>query len=347
MIPKKLQQNHHLIKGNKIVLFLPVMPIMQSKHIKVLNYAIGLIVAIWMGIIIYRQINAKAEPQYWQQFDITLWTTQRKLFLLTSFFLILINWGFEAIKWQILLKKVEQISFLRSLRSVFTGISVSIITPNRVGEYAGRIIYLKSRNRITGIAANIVGSIAQFISAGAFGILGLLYYSTQVHYFWFAPWLIIGSLLVLLLLIFAYTHLEKVETLFGAWAWFKKYKKYISIIGRYNKTDLLKLIALSSLRYFIFASQNYLLLLALGLSMNSISTFAAIFSVFWCLAVLPSLALAELPLRTQMGYYFLGQIADQPLAIMAASFGLWCINLIFPAIIGLLLMLGAKILSDE
>jgi uncharacterized membrane protein YbhN (UPF0104 family) len=323
------------------------MPLLTSKHIKIFNYIFGIGVMIWMSIIIYRQVQAKAEPDYWLQFHVTTWALKRKIYLAIALFFILINWGLEAIKWQILLRRIEHLSFIRSLRSVFTGISVSIITPNRIGEYAGRIIYLKNRNRITGIAANIVGSIAQFISAAVFGILGLFYFSWKVRLFWFAPWLILGSILVLSLLVYTYFRLEKVEAIFGSFTWFKKHRKYIAIIGRYNRKELIQLISLSAIRYLVFASQNYLLLLALGITCPAISTYAAIFAVFWCLAVLPSLALAELPMRTQISYYFLSNIADQPILIMSASFGLWCINLILPAVIGLVLMIGARIFGDD
>jgi uncharacterized membrane protein YbhN (UPF0104 family) len=312
-----------------------------------LNWVLSIVIVIWLGMLIYKQVNTKTEIQFKQQLDITLWTAERKYYLLIAILLLLINWGVEAIKWQKLLAPLEHIHFLRSLRSVFTGISVSLLTPNRIGEYAGRIIYLKNRNRVAGIAANIVGSVAQFISAATLGIIGLIIYSIQVKTFWFAWYLVAGSALGLAALFYIYVDINRALLWAEQFSFLKKFIKRISLIRRYEKQALIQLIALSFLRYFIFSTQNYLLLLALDVHTPLLPTYAAIFSVFWCMAVLPSVAIAEVPMRTQLSYLFLGVLVDKPISIMTASFALWVINLIIPALVGLLLLLGAKILNDE
>ncbi|MGI4806204.1 MAG: hypothetical protein ACRYFL_15665, partial [Janthinobacterium lividum] len=71
------------------------------------------------------------------------------LFLVTV--LMLINWLLEAVKWQYLTKLLEKMSLWKAIEGVFCGLTMAIITPNRIGEYGGRILYLPPRKRIHGI----------------------------------------------------------------------------------------------------------------------------------------------------------------------------------------------------
>ena len=84
---------------------------------------------------------------------------------------MLINWSFEAIKWKILIEKIQKIKFLTSLKAVMAGITVSAFTPNRVGEFGGRIFFLESQNRTKAIVLTFLGNVAQLlvtIVVGAF-----------------------------------------------------------------------------------------------------------------------------------------------------------------------------------
>src|SRR5262245_18389218 len=59
----------------------------------------------------------------------------RLIILVAVVLLMFVNWSLEAVKWQRMLGRLEPIGFLRSLEAVFTGLTVSFFTPNRVGEY--------------------------------------------------------------------------------------------------------------------------------------------------------------------------------------------------------------------
>ena len=91
-------------------------------------------------------------------------------------FLMFVNWGIEAIKWQLLIKHIQQFSFFRSFKSVLSGCSVTMLTPNRVGEYGGRILYVKEDNRIKAISLTIVGSISQLLVTMIMGCFGLFFF---------------------------------------------------------------------------------------------------------------------------------------------------------------------------
>ena len=53
--------------------------------------------------------------------------------------MMFLNWLVEALKWRYMISKIENISIMTAYRAVLTGITVSTFTPNRIGEYGGRV----------------------------------------------------------------------------------------------------------------------------------------------------------------------------------------------------------------
>ena len=97
----------------------------------------------------------------------------RWLFIGTAI-LIPLNWGFEAKKWQLLGQKLEPISYLRAYRAVMVGLTLGFITPNRLGDYAGRVLELKSKQRLEAIGAIFIGRFCQLVATVIVGSVGLL-----------------------------------------------------------------------------------------------------------------------------------------------------------------------------
>ena len=57
---------------------------------------------------------------------------------------MLLNWGIEARKWQMVVSKNSPVSFNTSFKAIFAGNALAFFTPNRTGEYFGRMLYLES-----------------------------------------------------------------------------------------------------------------------------------------------------------------------------------------------------------
>jgi Lysylphosphatidylglycerol synthase TM region len=207
---------------------------------KILNATIGIVLFGWVAYIIFGQINSNTNLQSaLANLLLHHWTVNRILLLTGVAVLMIVNWSIEALKWQLLVKHLQSISFVRSLRSVFTGISVSLLTPNRIGEYGGRIIYLNDDVKLRAITANIIGSFAQFIAAALFGILGCIFYISHSAV-WFMPWLLTFSVLGFLLLCLLYFKL----TIFAKWlvhfSFLKKIETTILVVKNFDTRSLLK-----------------------------------------------------------------------------------------------------------
>jgi hypothetical protein len=319
---------------------------MPNKFIKLLiNYVLGIAVAIWVSTIIMRQIKAQPDlPQMLAHLS-GPWTNAQFTYLIATFLLALANWSVETIKWQQLLKPVIRINFTKAIRSVFTGISVSLLTPNRIGEYAGRVLYLPNAAKGQAVVANIVGSFVQLIVAAVYGALGIVIYLSH-QWLSFLPWFLVCTLLGLALLFYVFFNFQNVSKHIINIKALRRVSKFIEVAHLFSRVELVYLLFLSAVRYLIFGIQFYLFLKFFYVDIPFYKALPTIYLIFWAMAVLPTIALAEAPVRTKMSTWLLGVFTLNILGVTAASLALWLLNVILPAIIGALSIVGLKLVEQ-
>jgi len=330
--------------------------IVLSKSTKIiLNYVFGIGLFLWLSYSIYHQLKYKN--------DLSVSVARLKESVSTHWFAILaviammfVNWGIEARKWQMLIRPVQTLSFRKTYYAILSGVSFSVNTPNRIGEYGGRILYLKSRNRLRGVAVTMVGSLSQFLTTVFFGLIGFTFYLFRFDPLskkGGPPYLVWNALLVLVVAVgtafvaFVYFRLDKVTRIFGRLRWLRRFRTYILIIGDFPRPVLWKVLGFSVVRYLLFSAQYLILLEAMGVQMLWWQGFMMIFLIYMVLAVIPTIAIAELGIRGEVGLYCLGLLSANKIGIIAGTVGIWLINLVIPAIIGSLLLLGIKVLNED
>jgi uncharacterized membrane protein YbhN (UPF0104 family) len=241
----------------------------------------------------------------------------------------------------------ERFSLWTSLQSVLTGLAVSVITPNRIGEYMGRILFLRNVHKLQGITVTIVGSFAQLIVTGFLGLIGLIYYINQVKSTQWIYWLLAGSLVLCIVLGYFYfnlpTFVEKLSTI----PFLRKVKTYLLIVRRFHASQLLRILFLSFLRYGIYTTQFVLLLKLLWVEVPLLDMVLTIWLIFWAMAIVPTIAIAEIGIRGETALYFLAPLSQNHVGIVTATILLWLINLIIPALFGCLFVFRMKIYDDE
>jgi hypothetical protein len=325
-----------------------------NKNIKILiNYFFGPLLFVILMWSLYRQIINK--PQLglqWNQIKNGL--VEGKLWLIV--FLTAVNWSIEAIKWKLLVKHIQAFSFLKALKSVLSGCSVTVLTPNRVGEYAGRILYIDNGNRIKAISLAVVGSISQLLITmlmGCFGLFFLRYFSQYdstvlnvIPEFWEAviTSLCVGLTLILLLfylrLGWLVRMMEKIPAL-------QKAVKHISVLDEFNNTQLIQILSLSFFRYLVFVLQYVMLLQLLDVQITMWLCFWLVAIFYLVMAVAPTFGFIELPVRISASWTIFQLYTSNELGVGAAALGIWLINLVLPAIIGSLLIFSVKIVKDK
>src|SRR5436305_13315699 len=84
------------------------------------------------------------------------------------------NCAIEAVKWEISIHNIQPFRFLTSFKAVLSGVSFSVNTPNRVGEYLGRVLYVHEGHRLRVISLTIVCSMSQLIITLVAGTVALI-----------------------------------------------------------------------------------------------------------------------------------------------------------------------------
>jgi hypothetical protein len=330
----------------------------NNKNIKIfINYWLGPLIFLWLAWSIYNQIHKQPDlPHAWQQILETL-TGNNSWKCWTVISLMLVNWGIEALKWKELLGPLEPLTFWRSLKAILSGVAFAVNTPNRIGEYGGRILFLPEGKRLQAVSLTLVGSYSQLLVTLIMGTIGLwlLYsgvFSVNLTGNWqsYTLWirllcLVLTTITVLLLLIYLRISwlVRLVEKIPGIENW----GKALFVIDHLPVRILLRVFGWSLLRYVVFVIQYILLLQSFGVA-------GAIFTVCWMisiqflvLAIIPTIALAELGIRGKLALELFGWMSTNQLGIITAAISIWLINLVIPAIAGSLLILRIKIFATR
>jgi len=258
-----------------------------------------------------------------------------------------INWILEGFKWQLLVKKVEKISLGKSVRSVLLGLSMGFITPHALGDYAGRIWQLKGKKRVESLGAIMLGRAAQYFATFSFGLFGisyLLFFINGIEIFSLISFGLVTLSIAsggALFLFFRKGFLQ-ILTLKRL----KQFRKYFDIISQYSYQEIVFLLGLAFLRYIIFALQFYLLLYFFGVSTDHLLLIAGVTWTLFAKSSIPSFNfLSDLGIREFSALYFFSYYSVDNTLVLLASFTLWCLNLLIPALIGLAGLLRMKIFA--
>jgi uncharacterized membrane protein YbhN (UPF0104 family) len=312
-------------------------------------------VALWFQLRKHGGLHA-----LWSTMDLQDATRNDILILLSVIFLMGANWSVEALKWRYLIRKSEKISFFRSLKAIFTGISVGTFTPNRLGEFLGRSFFLDRSHPWKVFFMTIIGSYSQLIATVLFGAAGLLLFtsryaglSTGFNYLDLLIAFFIG--LSLLFLLFLYFNIEILDRFLGPWLKRKKpgFASWFHIIAGYNYLELLAVLAFSILRYAIFSFQFFLLLRLFGFAISPGTSLLFTSVIYLVMTVIPSIALSEIGVRGSVSlfffaFYFPSEMGSQESAAIVSSSGLlWLINLVIPAILGTFFVYHLKVFRNN
>ncbi|MFC4262543.1 lysylphosphatidylglycerol synthase transmembrane domain-containing protein [Ferruginibacter yonginensis] len=325
----------------------------MNKSIKILfNWFLGPLIFIVLSWSLYKQIMHQPDvDNRWQQIKNSFYSP----LLWLSCSLAIVNWGLEALKWQRLLAPLENISFFKAFKSVLAGCSITMLTPNRVGEYGGRILFVSEPHRIDAIPLTILGSMGQLFITIFMGVIGLLYFklfSNGLLLFQHLPTytssvLLWGSILLAIVLILIYLEIGVLVRLLTEVRLFKKLVAHIVLLKSFSRKQLLRILFLSFLRYSVFVLQFILLLQVMQVQISFIICFWLLTVFYLLMAVAPTIGLTELPIRVAASVVVLQLYSSNIVGIQAATFGIWIINLVVPAIIGSLFILGTKILKEK
>ena len=250
--------------------------------------------------------------------------------------LMLVNWILESLKWQYLTRKLLPISLWKAIEGVFSGLTWAIFTPNRIGEYGGRVMFLPPRKRIHGVFAMAVGSFGQNVITNVLGAVSLMWFFFSFKQL--DPWLlfalsILAAVFTILFLVL-YFNIKWLVWLLNRISFLKKYHRFFNVMGRYTFAELLNIMGFCIARFFIFSFQYYLVIHLLIPDISLFVVTMMVFIVFFIQSALPSLDLLDVAVRSTAAATVFAYVTNQQIAVIAAFTFIWLINLIIPAILG-------------
>ena len=311
---------------------------------------------MWLSYSIYRQIQRQTDVhQSWNLIIGAINGPQSWKFWVVIA-LMFVNWGIESRKWQVLVGSIQKVSFWKAYRAVFAGQALAFNTLNRAGESAGRAIYLEEGNRLRGIVLSLVGSMSQIIVTFFIGLLGLLYLRFDIldntHHleglsgFWLDSliWAITVGIGLFILL---YFRLSWLIQLLEKIPFIGKHRFFVQKLEDFHWKELTRILILSFCRYVVFVLQYIFLLQVFEVNVNWIEAASMVCVMFLVLAIVPTIALAELGFRGKVSIQLFGLLSSNTVGIVATAAGIWIINLIIPAIAGSLFILGIRLFRNK
>jgi hypothetical protein len=255
------------------------------------------------------------------------WQPIRFLWLIPIFGLMFINWSFEALKWKLLIQPFYRISFSNAFRSIWSGVSTALSTPNRLGDFIGKISHLPKKHRKKGVISSFYGSFSQWLITVVMGWIGWLYYGDQIvsNPLLKTTFSFIGIVLIIgFILLFLSQGAVNVVP--------QKWKHYFE--DSPGRSIKIKIVLFSFMRYLAFATQFYLLIRFLGLELGYTTVFLKITLFYLITSFVPASFWGEIGIKESVAVWVFSGLIYNSLIIIAITLLLWLINLVIPALVG-------------
>src|SRR5690606_600891 len=205
--------------------------------------------------------------------------------------LSVLNWIFEGLKWQVLVRTLKKCSFSESFKQVLMAQTTSIFTPFKMGEYGAKTVFFSKKQAKKVIFLNFLGNMVQMCATMVFGFVGLFFFLKWNFPQWLELYVLVAGLGLLLIF-------------FGRrWIPFKNLvikgfslKKITDFIKSIPGTDRLKILGFSFVRY-VFFSLQFCLLLSFLTPVSLLEVLPLVFTMYLLSSLLPVLQLFDFAVK--------------------------------------------------
>lgn len=320
----------------------------QNPRCRLINTIFRAVVLVFLAGMIWREFqNTQSITTFVNNFDRS-WAGKRWWYLVAAVLLMPVNWYTETCKWHLLIPSDEKLSQGKAFRAVCAGVAVSLFTPNRMGEYGGRILFLSPKNQAQGIMANLLGNAAQLLVIFAIGL------PAAVIYFYGLPgeqpgwlgWMLAPALGATGALAWIYFNISLIGSRATEWpmpVFVKKTLKKWQLLQHCNKKQLSDVLYWALLRFIVYTLQYWFFLLYFGVHTEVLTAIAGIATLYLLQTSLPLPPLTGLLTRGNLAIQIWAPFHADPAACLGATFGLWILNLIVPALFGTFSMFHVNI----
>ncbi|WP_338876978.1 lysylphosphatidylglycerol synthase domain-containing protein [Spirosoma sp. SC4-14] len=306
-------------------------------------------IIVFAGLLYYINHTLRQQPLDWAILKTQLSTVSKpEYWAIALLFLIPINWGFEALKWQILLQRIEKKTFWQAYQGVLAGVSLGFALPAQLGDTAGRVLSLRNK-RVEAIGASLISGGMQFYVAIVFGTIA---WASYVHFVperntaagqWLLGLLAVLVSLGILLGIVRRPLLKWAESRVS----FRWLIQFWNVAGQYTNREIYLALLAATLRYLVFSVQFYLALRLLGIDLPVLISASAIGLVFLAKTITPAFnLLSDLGVREAASLWVFAPLNLPVPVLLTATLTLWLANVLTPVLVGLIWVWKLKITAE-
>lgn len=310
----------------------------------VLGRILGLSVLLLMC---WQLLHQEDLAGWWSNFKERLAIPGHWVYLTFAIGLMPINWLLEIAKWRKLLHTSWSVSWWSATRFVLAGISVSLATPNRIGEYGGRLLLAPPDQTANIVFSSVVGSFCQWIAFFVCGWPVLMFWCGRMLE-WPNFTIYLLAFLLPLLLLFGLLVMPTVArrlnvlTYFSQWKWWRWFRRQATLIRRLKASVFIQALLLALIRFWVYTSQYLILLWFFNVSLDIWTGVSGIFCIYLIQAGIPLPPGLGVITRSEIALLIWGTDVVTPLAVVSATFSLYIINLVIPSLLGSFLLVKMK-----
>lgn len=249
--------------------------------------------------------------------------------LLLFFIFAAANWFFEILKWKILVSTFEKIDFKTAMKQSLASLTISLATPNRIGEYGAKALFFEPRYRKKVLLLTFFSSGIQMLVTSFFGVFGLLYFLGNFNIAYSLKSLCYFAIALIFLFAIGYYFKER-ELLTKGFS----ISKVIRFLKKIPIRTKLKTILFSAFRYIIFSATFCSLLLFFGAEIHLLETILLIFAMYFLVSILPSFFIFDVVIRGGVAVWLFSFAGIPELIVLSTVLAMWLLNFVLPAVFG-------------
>ena len=264
---------------------------------------------------------------------------KRWYLLLAVISLMPLNWMLESQKWRLVMNSYTSVSYRTAITSILCGVTCGLVTPARVGEFMGRLLNVRGDEKKVSLYASFICSISQNAVTLILGLIASLFFIDRIAKIEITiQQLLVVHTIIIIVALGLYFYHHKLLQRFSDTRFYSKHLHFLSDM-HIDRSLLYRVLALSLLRYTVYGTQYILVLTFLSSSVLLLDNAIAVGTIFLIQSSIPLPPMMGLLARGEIAIFILGLLSySSAIALLAAGL-LWVINLICPALLGLVYLM--------
>jgi hypothetical protein len=306
------------------------------------NIIKALLAVVALAYLVYRLVTFEHWDQAGQRFS-EAFQGNRLYFLAAAILLIFLNFSSEAIKWQRLVNRLEPVTYWKAMSGVLSSLTMAITTPNRIGDVITRGLILKPGHRLAGTGHTFICILAQMVVTITLGLAGAATYLPSNDYLLKDKpdsWMVTLSISITagLILVILFFSIDRLSGFFQRFRWLRIFHPFLNALQGVSGKDKSFLLLFSTIKFLTYITQFYLILHFFGIHIPPFTGLSAVSLIYLILHFVPVPTVGDLGVRGSVAILILGPYTSDIPAIVFTTFLIWIINIMIPAMIGLVLL---------